>query len=157
MRVRFLRLFLFSTLLIAASHVRAVAQSCPWMTQGSADKLLGGSAMATIQIVDDKQGSCSFIRSDGNANYGLAIAVSHEAVGVCPEGSMTIKGIGNEARSCYLNRSASMSVERISSRVRDAFFTVTLSVVESKNGGMTEEMRHDILDQVAELVAGNLF
>jgi hypothetical protein len=127
------------------------------MTQGSAVKLLGGEAAATVEAADDKQGSCRFSRSDGKASYNLDIVVGHDAAEACPDGSMAIKGIGNEARRCSVKRSPSEAVDRISSRVRDAFFTVTLSVAGAKNGGMPEEMRHDILDQAAELVAGNLF
>jgi hypothetical protein len=157
MLVQYLRYIFFGTAIIAMTPVGSQAQTCPWMTPGSAAKLLGGEATATIQIVDDKQGSCSFVRSDGKAGYSLAIVVSHKAVEACPEGSMAVKGIGNDAQWCSVRQSSTETFDRISSRVRDAFFTVALRVAGLKNGGMTEEMRHDILDQAAELVAGNLF
>lgn len=145
---------LFASLLLPASGHCFAANVCPWMTQGSAARLLAGDIIASIQAVDDKHGDCIFSRADGRTSYTLHIAVGGEANVACPRGSAQLKGIGNEAYLCNVQRSSSGATEKVSSRVRDILFTVTLT---ERGVLMSNDARRDVLDQAAEQVAGNLF
>jgi hypothetical protein len=143
--------------LLAAKRLCGAADACPWITEGSAAKLLEGDVKLSAQSTDDKHGSCSFSRLDGRVAYALEISVGPEAKEPCPKGSAELKGIGNEAYFCGVKRSSSESIERVSSRVRETYFAVTLSASGPRSAVMPEDARRSALDQAAEQVAGNLF
>jgi hypothetical protein len=143
--------------LLFATRLCGAADVCPWITQGSVAKLLEGDVQLSIQTTDDKQGSCNFSRVDGKVSYTLEVSVGPEANGTCPKGSAELRGIGNEAYFCSVKRSSSETLEKVSSRVRDSFFTVTLSASGPRGLVMPDDARRSVLDQAAEQVAGNLF
>jgi hypothetical protein len=155
MRIGYGRFVLLALFLLAARGHCAASDMCPWITQGSAAKLLDGDVTVSIHG-DDKQGSCSF-RGDGKVAYTLEVSVTAHEDGACRKGSAELKGIGNEAYLCSVKQSSFGWVEKVSSRVRDTFFTVTLSATGGRASSMPEEVRRNILDQAAEQVAGNLF
>lgn len=143
--------------LLAATRLCGAADVCPWITQGSVAKLVEGDVKPSIQAANDKQGSCSFSRSDGKVAYALEVSVGPEANGTCPKGSSELRGIGNDAYFCIVKRSSFESVERVSGRVRETFFTVTLSASGPRSPIMPDDAQRRVLEQAAELVAGNLF
>jgi hypothetical protein len=132
-------------------------EDCPWMTEGSAVKLLGGEVTATADAADDKRGSCTFSRQDSKMSRRLEILVGPEESGACPAGSEGLRGIGNEALFCRVKQSATESVAKVSSRVRGTFLTVTLTSSGPRSARSAGEAEQEIARQAAEMVAGNLF
>ncbi len=132
------------------------ADVCPWLTQGSAAKALGGDVSVTVNVSDSGEGLCRFARRQGFSD-SLEIQVSEAALPLCPPESFSLKGIGNEATRCKLTASHGESAERISSRVRELHFTVTFTSHEQKSATKSPDAQDDALEQVAEQVAGNLY
>jgi hypothetical protein len=128
---------------------------CPWLTEGSAAHALGGDASVTVKVAEG-EGTCNFGRLQGGADW-LEIVVSKAALPVCPAGSISLKGIGNEALVCRHAGLHSESVEMISSRVRDVHFTVKMTARVQKSPARPDDPQNDALEQVAEQVAGNLY
>lgn len=138
-----------------ASPQARTANVCPWLTEGSAAKALGGDVSVTVNVSDSGEGSCGFARRQGGEN--LEILVSETALPVCPPASASLKGIGNEAARCKLTAAHGESAEKISSRVRELHFTVTLTSHEQKSAAKPSDAQDDALEQIAEQVAGNLY
>jgi len=143
--------------LLGAGQARATTV-CPWMTQGSADTVLGGDTTATVQASESGEGFCSFTLDQAGTVSMLKVTVHKMADPPCPAGSAHLKGIGNEAAICTQRPSHDEVVERIVSRVREKHFTVSITI-NRKGPHAPEVGRHDedSLKQIAEQVAGNLF
>jgi hypothetical protein len=129
---------------------------CPWLTEGSAAHALGGEVSVTVKVTDAAQGFCGYSRRQGSADL-LEIFVGKSVPPACPPGSASLKGIGNEALTCKHGGPHGESVEMISSRVRDLPFTVMLTTSGEKNPAKPADPQEDGLEQIAELVAGNLY
>lgn len=141
--------------LLCASSLSA-ATSCPWLTQGSAATALGGPVTASVQVSDAGEGSCTFTRQDRTQN-SLKVVVQSAAQNPCPAESSKLKGIGNEAVLCKVQQSSSEWTEMVVSRVRELHFSVSLSL-HGKNPQTGETGgSQDVVKQIAEQVAGNLF
>jgi hypothetical protein len=143
--------------LVAAGPARSAAL-CPWVTQGSADTVLGGESVASVQVSESGEGVCSFTLDQGGTVSVLKVAVRKTLDSPCAAGSKQLKGIGNEAAICTRRPSHDEVVERIVSRVREKHFTVSISV--SRKSAQQPEVGHHLEDgikQIAETVAGNLF
>jgi len=123
------------------------AKVCPWVTQGSADVVLGGDSTAAVEVSQSGQGVCSFRLDQGGSTNTLRVAVGRSAEGSCPAGSPALRGIGNEATMCTVRRSHSEVVETI--------FSITIR----RKSSQPPEVGHfeDAIKQIAEQVAGNLF
>lgn len=129
--------------------------SCPWLTEGSAAHALGGEVSVTVKVAEG-EGSCNFSRQQG-ATESLEIAVSKAALPTCSSGGTSLRGIGNEALTCRHGGAHGESVEMISSRVRDVYFTVTLLARGQRNPARADDLQNNALEQIAEQVAGNLY
>lgn len=138
-----------------AAPARAVT-GCPWVTEGSAARALGGEVSVTVKVSDAGEGSCRFARQPGSTDV-LEILVSKATLPTCPAESADLKGIGNEAATCRPHSSRTDSVEMISSRVRDLHFTVTLTARAQKSLSNPADPQNGALEQIAEQVAGNLY
>ena len=134
------------------SHSRT---ACPWLTQGTAARALGGDVSVTVQMADAVEGSCRFLRQDSSDS--LIVVVSKTDVSRCPKASSELRGIGNEAVRCTVPGSRGEDVEMINSRVRDLYFNVTRSFHREKASTKTTDLQDDALEQIAETVAGNLY
>lgn len=148
-------------LLVVAFALLAPAKSgaaghCPWLTKGSAETALGGTVIATAQVSDSGEGYCTFLRED-NPKDMLKIVVQKAALPECPAGSLKLKGIGNEAAICTVQRSPQESVDMIVSRVRDLHFSVVMTAHRRPSNGREVSPADSPIEQVAEQVAGNLF
>ena len=146
---------LLSLGLLTAAGMTAAAQSpavqpvaCPWLTQGTAAKALGGDVSVSVKLGSANEGVCQFSRVDRPKEF-LKVEVSKGVLAGCGAGSTALKGIGNEAMRCMLPAG-----ETISGRVRELNFTLTLAGHE-KSG--PADSHDDALEPIAELVAGNLF
>jgi hypothetical protein len=141
--------------------VKATAQvappgACPWLTQGMAARVLGGEVSVDVHVVDAREGSCSFVRTT-DATISLKLDVSKSELSACGADAMKLKGIGNEALRCTLPAANDRTGQKIASRVRDRFFTLTLSKGKGGATDPSDDFQNDDLEQAAESVAGNLF
>ena len=116
--------------------------SCPWVTEGSAAKVLGGEVHAILNVASPTQGTCTFVKTS-RPQEQLKVLVGAGNIPSCPAGSARVIGVGNQASRCHLPHSAQM----ISGNVRAVDMAITLS------GNQPD----DALQQIAEQVAGNLF
>jgi hypothetical protein len=130
--------------------------ACPWLTQGSAAKVLGGRVSVTVGVSNTGEGSCKFVRQQSPLNY-LEILVSKTSLPSCPAGSIRLTGIGNAAAECGLPASHGEVSKMVSSRVRELHFAVTLTNHGQKTPAKSMDEGDDVLAQIAEQVAGNLY
>ena len=130
---------------------------CPWVTQGSADEVLGGDSTAVVQVSASGEGVCSFRLDQGGSANTLKVTVRKATDGSCPAGSPELKGIGNEATICTVRRSRSEVIETIFSRVREKHFTVSITIRQKSSQPLEVGHFEDGIKQIAEQVAGNLF
>ena len=119
--------------------------TCPWLTEGSAAKVLGGEVHVILNVASPTQGTCTFVKTT-RPQEQLKVLVGAGKVPSCPAGSARVIGVGDQASRCHLAHSAQM----ISGRVRTVEMAITLS---SSFGNQSE----DAIEQIAEQVAGNLF
>ena len=142
---------------VPQSGAKARSQTtCPWLTQGSASRALGGDVSETVSVSDMGEGSCSFLRQQRPPG-SLKVLVSKALLVSCPAGSTELKGIGNRAARCEAPGSHSRGVAMVSGRVRDLHFTVTLTSPGQKNPVKVSDVQEDVLAQIAEQIAGNLY
>jgi hypothetical protein len=116
--------------------------TCPWVTEGSAAKVLGGEVHAILNVANPTQGTCTFVKT-ARPQEQLKVLVGAGNIPSCPAGSAKVIGVGDQASRCRLPHSAQM----ISGNVRAVDMAITLS------GNQPD----DALQQIAEQVAGNLF
>jgi hypothetical protein len=160
MRSRDLLLCLFA---IAGAMTHAQSPSpaplptaCPWMTQGSAARALGAEVSVTLNLIASGEGSCTFSRMQEPGAF-LKVEVSRSALPTCSADSTKLKGVGNEALRCALPGSGDQGGEMIGGRVRDLHFVITFEPRGKKGLTNPANAQEDILQLVAEQVAGNLF
>jgi len=156
-RISVARLIAIAGLLLGIANHAGAAELCPFMTQGSAAKLLGGDVSATVNSTEDRDGACTFTRQQASITYTLAIVVHKTPTDPCPEHSTPLKAVGNEAMSCRFSPSSSETTEKISGRVRDMFFTIALTIRGPKGPDMPVEAEREAVNQAAEQVTGNLY
>jgi hypothetical protein len=162
----FLLLLAYSTAVVQAQYdkpgippsgSKARSQTtCPWLTQGSASRALGGDVSTKVSVSDTGEGSCRFLREQRSPD-SLKILVSKNALASCPTESTKLTGIGNQAARCRVPGLHSKGVEMVSGRVRDLHFTVTLTSRGQKSPLKLPDVQQDALEQIAEQIAGNLF
>lgn len=138
------------------SHLRPQNTGCPWLTEGSAARALGGDVSVTVNVPNTGEGSCKFSRLPEFPD-SLEILVSKATLPTCPPQSMQLKGIGNQAERCKRSGSRGEDIEMVSSRVRDLYFTVTLASSGKKSAEKSSGPQDDALEQIAEQVAGSLY
>ena len=142
---------------VPQSGAQARSQTtCPWLPQGSASRALGGDVSETVSVSDMGEGSCRFLRQKRPPG-SLKVLVSKALLVSCPAGSTELKGIGNRAAWCEAPGERSRGVAMVSGRVRDFYFTVTLGSPGQKSPVKVSDVQEDVLQQIAEQIAGNLF
>jgi len=159
MRRRYLLLCFF--VLAGASRAQSPSAAplptgCPWLTQGSAAKALGGAVSATAHLSDAGEGWCNFTRQEKPDAF-LKVEISKSALPSCGAESTKLRGVGNEAMRCSIPGSGDQRGEMISGRVRDLYFVITLEAGTKKTSADSAGAQEDVFQQVAEQVAGNLF
>ena len=131
--------------------------SCPWLPLGSAAKALGGDVYLTVRLLVNGDGSCKFLRRQDSHDSLTVLVGDAAALSSCSEAHTTLRGIGNDAARCKLPSSHGKTIEMVSSRVRDMHFTVTLAASGRKSSTKSSHEQEDVLEQVAEQIAGNLY
>jgi hypothetical protein len=121
-----------------------------------AARVLGGDVSVDVQVIDAREGSCSFVRVS-DATTSLKVEVSKTSLPACGTDAIKLRGIGNEALRCTLPAAADRTMQTIFSRVRDRFFTLTMTQGKRAATDPSGDPQNDDLEQAAESVAGNLF
>jgi hypothetical protein len=156
----FLALALFAP---AASHGQA---KCPWLNEATAHGILGGDVTLTVKLNDQGTGVCKFSRQQGAATHELRISVdlmtdipkqfpTHLAQ--CPPKSPAFPATGNEAVLCTTHTKENHYAELVVGRVRNQAFVVSIGSTVQDDPSMTQKMRREKSNQIAEQVAGILF
>ena len=150
---RCLLLFILLPLSISAS----AQATCPWLTQGTASTLLQGPVTLSTNILSTNEGTCTFTLHQDNATNTLEITISTTNHPRCIAGSKPLTGIGNEAVLCAANPSRNQTTDTVSSRIRDRYLTVQLTITSKTPSPLAPNKRQSLIEEAAEEVAGNLF
>jgi hypothetical protein len=127
---------------------------CPWLTEGSAVKALGGNVRVVLSLTNASQGSCTFV-STAHPHDQLRVIVGAVGVPSCPSGSEQVVGVGSGASRCRLP--IPEQAQMVSGRVRAVHMAITLSGAGNAMAAMSLNRNDDTIQQIAEQVAGNLF
>jgi len=139
---------------------------CPWINEATARGVLGGDVTLTARVNDRGEGICEYSRQQGAAVRQLRVAVNLMTdipkqfpayLAQCPPRSEPVRAIGNEAVTCSTEGKGHTSAEVVVGRVREQAFVVSLSSSLQDDPSMTQEMRRQKVNLVAEQVAGILF
>jgi hypothetical protein len=147
----------------AVGHAQA---KCPWLNEATARGILGGDATLTVKLNSQADGVCKFSRQQGAATHELRISVSlmidipkHflSHLAECPPKSPRLPATGNEAVTCSTHTKENHYAELVVGRVRNQAFVVSVSSTVQDDPSMTQAMRREKSNQIAEQVAGILF
>jgi hypothetical protein len=139
---------------------------CPWINEATARGILGGPVTLAAKVSDQGAGVCEYSRQQGAVVLQLRISVDIMTdipkqfpmyLAQCPPKSAPLRAIGNEAVMCSVPGDGGQFAERVVGRVRDQAFVVSLSCSVQDNPFMTQEMRRQRANLMAEQVAGILF
>ncbi|HUN62583.1 MAG TPA: hypothetical protein VMU53_11360 [Candidatus Sulfotelmatobacter sp.] len=140
-------------------------EKCPWLTEATARGILGGAITVQVNLKDARNGVCDFARHLGPVVVELQIAVNLMTdiprqfptyVAQCPAKSAALPAIGNAAVICSVQDKRRYA-EKIVGRVRDQAFVVSVDATGPDDPAMTQKIRREKAQLVAEQVAGTLF
>jgi len=160
--MRFLpaHLCLLCLLAFAPGAIGQTQTLCPWFTNGSAERVLGGAVALTAKVDGSFSGSCRFTHQTGDTLRAIEISVGKAETHACPPDAMKLKSLGNEAVQCPASGDGNYT---IAGRIRDVFFVITLTHVPDAireaptNARPSDPYHATVLEQVAEQVVGNLY
>jgi hypothetical protein len=163
MRISQTFLLALSVVMPTLCHAQA---KCPWINEATARGVLGGDVTLAAKVNDRGEGFCEYSRQQGAVVRQLRIAVNIMTdipkqfptyLAQCPPKSNPLRAIGNEAVTCSTEGKGHTSAEVVVGRVREQAFVVSLSSSLQDDPSMTQEMRRQKVNLVAEEVAGILF
>jgi hypothetical protein len=163
MRISQTFLLALSVVVPTVCHAQA---KCPWINEATARGVLGGDVTLAAKVNDRGEGFCEYSRQQGAVVRQLRIAVNIMTdipkqfptyLAQCPPKSDPLRAIGNEAVTCSTEGKGRTSAEVVVGRVREQAFVVSLSSSLQDDASMTQEMRRQKVNLVAEQVAGILF
>jgi hypothetical protein len=141
---------------------------CPWLNEATASGILNGPVAVTVTVKpgDQVSGICKFSRQQNAATHELRISVdlmtdipkqfpTHLAQ--CPPKSTPLPATGNEAVTCATHTKENHYAEIVVGRVRNQAFVVSISSTVLDDPSMTQAMRREKSNQIAEQIAGILF
>jgi hypothetical protein len=111
-------------------------------------------------------GVCEFSRQQGALIHHLRISVDIMTeipkqfptyLAQCRSKAMPLPAVGNEAVMCSIQGKGNKYAESVVGRVRDQAFVVSVTSSVQNDPSMTQEMRREKVNLVAEQVAGILF
>jgi hypothetical protein len=140
----------------ASAPQAALPPACPWLTLGTAAKILGGEVSVVLNVSDSGEGSCRFSREQGPVET-LEIIVKKADLPGCPADGVALRGIGNEAMMCRHGGLNGEVVQMVSGRVRDQHFIVTITSHGHEKTGKAADPQDEPIARVSEQVAGSLF
>jgi hypothetical protein len=153
-------------LFIVASAVAAVGQAttvCPWVTSGTAERLLGGEVSVTAHVESATAGSCSFVRQSGSSASSIEILVGLKDTHPCPQDSIKLRALGNAAVQCHHIISPAQQSDQIAGRIRNISFVVTMINIpdatreEPSDPRLADSYGASPIERLAEVVVGNLY
>lgn len=156
-------LFGLMTLMPLLCHAES---KCPWISEATAGGVLAGTVSLTARITDRGDGVCEFSRNDGAAIHRLRVSVEimtdiakqfSTYLAQCGPQSTPLRAVGNEAVMCSSDGKVDQYAEQVVGRVRDQAFVVSVSTSIQQDPSMTQKMRRQKANLVAEQVAGILF
>jgi hypothetical protein len=157
-RIAFLLMFV-----PVSGSVAQTTNLCPWLSSGTAAKILGDNVSLVAHANGNWEGSCHFVRGDQDKSESIDIVIGKVDTNPCPQAGTKLIALGNEAVQCSHPGQASQQVDIISGRMRDVYFTVTMTGVPNA----TQQLPSDAhlsgpfgaspLERVAEQVVGNLY
>jgi hypothetical protein len=143
---------------------------CPWINEATARGIVGGAVTVNVKVSnqgnDQGAGVCEFSRQQGAAVHQLRITVDimtdipkqfPSYLAQCPPKSAPLRAIGNEAVMCSIQGKEDKYAESVVGRVRNQAFAVSVSSSVQDDPSMTQEMRREKANLMAEQVAGILF
>ncbi|MGB6687116.1 MAG: hypothetical protein WBE76_04670 [Terracidiphilus sp.] len=157
------RVALLLTIVPSATALAQTANRCPWFSSGSAAKILGGNISLVANADGNWDGSCHFIRSDEGKPASIDILIGKVDTHPCPQGSVKINALGNEALQCSHPTLGSQHVDVIAGRMRDVYFVVSMTDVPNATRQLPSDSHlsgpfgASLLERVAEQVVGNLY
>jgi hypothetical protein len=163
MRSSYTLVLSLAMLLPAVCHGQA---KCPWINEATARGILGGAVTVTVEVSDHGDGVCEFSRPQGAVVHQLRVSVNVMTdipkqfptyLAQCPPKSAPLRAIGNEAVMCSIQGDGEQYAEKVVGRVRNQAFVVSVSSSVQDNPSMTQAMRREKANLVAEQVAGILF
>ncbi len=150
-------------LLVLLAPALASAQSpqaCPWLTAGTAGRILGGEVQVTVKTDSNWSGYCIFATAAIPVR-SIEIRVGKTHTHACGGlASTPLAGIGNQAVLCSSRDSSGREVRTVSGHVRDTWFAVTLAAPSTPGGpepSTSESTASPAIEFLAEQVAGNLY
>ena len=153
-------LFILSS---AVSALGQTAPACPWVSSGTAERLLGGEVTLIAHVAENAAGSCSFVRKEGARGASIKIVVGPTDTHPCPQDSLQLKALGNEALQCRHSVSPSQQSDQIAGRIRKVFFVVTMTNIpgattqEPTDPRLANYFSASPIERLAEQVVGNLY
>jgi hypothetical protein len=153
------RLFLLLVIAAPSAAVAQSSQACPWLTAGTAAKILGAEVAITAHSDSNWSGFCRFVTSTAPA-ASIEILVGNTDTHRCGAGATPLTAIGNQAVLCSVQDANGRLVQTVTGRVRDAWFVVTLALPATAGehaqapGDATSAPAIEFL---AEQVTGNLY
>ncbi len=130
-------------------------QICPWLTQGTAAKLMGGPVTADVQATTASEGVCVFTRSTTGDSVVLRIVIGPALSAVCLDGDH-LRGVGDQAIHCATDK-PNEHREAIQGNVRATQFALTLTARGPSVSPLPKNTQRSATEQLAEEVAGSLF
>jgi hypothetical protein len=166
MQIRF-RSALLALCALAAPALGRAANNCPWLNEATASGLLGGDAVGVFtQAAADQPAVCSFVSEAQGTRRTLRITVqvtpdAHARVVAAAQGcggdAAPLAAIGNESLACAADDRKGALGERALGRVRDQFFTISISGTQKNDPDLTREALKAKIYTAAEQVSGNLY
>jgi hypothetical protein len=156
-------------LLVLSMFVPSVCHGqakCPWINEATARGILGGPVILTVKVSEQGDGFCEYSRQQGDVVHKLRISVHimtdirkqfPSYLAQCPPKSAPLRAIGNEAVICRIQGKGDEYAERVVGRVREQAFVVSVSSSAQDDPTMTQGMRREKTNLMAEQVAGILF
>jgi hypothetical protein len=150
-------------LLLLSCSAAAGAQSdnaCPWLTAGTAARVLGGEVSLIAHASGNWDGACVFTRKTSPTAQFIEILVGKTNTHACPESSRQLRALGNEALQCHRIGAHGQFVDTIAGRVRTAFFVVSITAAVSQGPPAADRALPDStspLERIAEQVSAALY
>jgi hypothetical protein len=155
------RAILLLTLVSPAGAFAQSAQVCPWLSAGTAAKILGAEVSATAHSDSNWSGACRFAVVADPART-IEIEVGAKEIDRCGSNSTStpLAAIGNQATLCSYRDGNGRQVEIVTGRVRNAWFAVTLAAkpeYKSNPQWSNAPPSSSAIEFLGEQVAGNLY
>lgn len=147
----------------AATAYGQAAAACPWLTSGTAERLLGGAVTVATNLHGNVEGSCSFTRQAGDNPATIEILIGPVDTHPCPRDSAQVRALGNLAVQCHSAISSSRESDRIAGHIRNVFFVVKMDGVagatrrEPSDPRLADSFGASPIELLAEVVVGNLY